>query len=32
LHCVKLYGREEDTGATLTLSKAVSRTKADNHG
>lgn len=32
LHCVKLYAGEEDVGATLTLSKAVSRTKADNHG
>tara|TARA_R100000458_G_C8275705_1_gene250858 strand:- start:3585 stop:3983 length:399 start_codon:yes stop_codon:yes gene_type:complete len=32
LQCVKLYAGEEDVGATLTLSKAVSRTKADNHG
>ena len=32
LHCVKVYAGEEDVGATLTLSKAVSRTKADNHG
>ena len=32
LHVVKLYGREEDTGASLTLSKAISDTKVDNHG